>query len=64
MQKILIYKEKNEKNIIENREFLAPYILSSIVTNIKRVIFIGSNMHPQGVIDIKNLNLNNGIDYA
>lgn len=43
---------------------LAPYILTTLINKPKRLIYIGSNMHPQGKVDIDNLSLKSGVDYS
>lgn len=43
---------------------LAPYILTSLINKPKKLVYIGSNMHPQGVIDTDTLSLNTGVDYS
>ena len=43
---------------------LAPYILTTLVKKPKRLIYIGSNMHPRGNLDIENITLEGGVDYS
>jgi NAD(P)-dependent dehydrogenase (short-subunit alcohol dehydrogenase family) len=43
---------------------LAPYILTALIEKPKRLIYIGSNMHPQGSIDIEHLSIKKGADYS
>jgi short-subunit dehydrogenase len=57
-----VYQSSNQEIFKVN--VLAPYILTALIELPKRVIYIGSNMHPQGVIDIENLSIENGVDYS
>ncbi|WP_375724967.1 SDR family NAD(P)-dependent oxidoreductase [Arcobacter sp. KX21116] len=43
---------------------LAPYMLTVLINRPQRLIYIGSNMHPQGKINILNLSLEIGVDYS
>lgn len=43
---------------------LAPYILTCMVNNPLRLIYISSDMHLQGRLDLKNLSPENGVDYS
>lgn len=55
---------KNDKSEIFKVNVLAPYILTACVKKPKKIIYIGSNMHPQGVVDLDNLSIENGVDYS
>ncbi|MDH4944151.1 SDR family NAD(P)-dependent oxidoreductase [Sulfurimonas sp. C5] len=57
-----VYESSNEEIFKVN--VLAPYILSALVHKPKRLIYIGSNMHQQGVLDIENISLEQGVNYA
>lgn len=43
---------------------LAPYILTSLINKPKKLIYIGSNMHPRGEINMESLSLGKGVDYS
>lgn len=43
---------------------LAPYILTSLINKPKRLMYIGSNMHPQGSVNIENISQDSGVDYS
>lgn len=43
---------------------LAPYILTLLINKPKRIIYIGSNMHPKGNLNIDDLSLEKGVDYS
>ncbi|PUE64840.1 SDR family NAD(P)-dependent oxidoreductase [Arcobacter lacus] len=55
-----IYDASNEEILKVN--VLAPYILTALINKPKKLIYIGSNMHPQGKIDLEKLHL--GVDYS
>lgn len=55
---------KNDKSEIFKVNVLAPYILTACVKKPKKIIYIGSNMHPQGIVDLENLSIENGVDYS
>ena len=57
-----VYNASNK--LIFQVNVLAPFILTSLINKPKRLIYIGSNMHPQGKLDIQNLALEQGVDYA
>lgn len=44
-----------DKKAIFTVNVLAPFILTALITNPKQIIYIGSNMHPQGNIDLEKL---------
>lgn len=52
------------KEVIFKVNVLAPYILTALINKPKRLIYIGSNMHTSGKIDIQNLSLEKGVDYS
>jgi NAD(P)-dependent dehydrogenase (short-subunit alcohol dehydrogenase family) len=43
---------------------LAPFILTALITKPKQIIYIGSNMHPQGNIDLEKLKKEQAVDYS
>ncbi|UFH60488.1 SDR family NAD(P)-dependent oxidoreductase [Sulfurovum mangrovi] len=43
---------------------LAPYILTAMITRPQRLIYIGSNMHPQGSVVTNALSLETGVSYS
>lgn len=43
---------------------LAPYILTALINRPKKLIYIGSNMHPQGEFDIEELAVKQAVDYS
>jgi short-subunit dehydrogenase len=57
-----VYQASNETILKVN--IIAPYILTKLIKPPNRLIYIGSNMHPKGVIDIDNLSIDRGIDYS
>lgn len=52
------------KSLIFSVNVLAPYILTALIEKPKRLIYIGSNMHPQGVLDIENISVKSGVSYS
>jgi NAD(P)-dependent dehydrogenase (short-subunit alcohol dehydrogenase family) len=57
-----VYKSTNKE--IFQMNLLAPYLLTNLIKRPKRLIYIGSNMHPGGKLDIDDLSLEKGIDYS
>jgi NAD(P)-dependent dehydrogenase (short-subunit alcohol dehydrogenase family) len=57
-----VYNEEKEKIFKINN--LAVYILTALINKPKRLIYIGSNMHPQGDTNIEKLSLEKGVDYS
>jgi NAD(P)-dependent dehydrogenase (short-subunit alcohol dehydrogenase family) len=55
---------KNDNTAIFRVNVLAVYLLTALIKRPKRLIYIGSNMHPQGRLDIPNLSLEIGVDYS
>lgn len=55
---------KEDKSEIFRINVLAPFILTASVKKPAKLIYIGSNMHPQGIVDIENLSIENGVDYS
>ncbi len=43
---------------------LAPFILTALINKPKKLIYIGSNMHAQGKIDLENLLEKRAVDYS
>lgn len=43
---------------------LAPYILTALIDKPKQLIYIGSNMHPQGIFDFEKIVLKKEVDYS
>ncbi len=57
-----VYQASNETIFKVN--LLAPFILTASIEKPGKLIYIGSNMHPKGKVDIQNLSLEKGIDYS
>ena len=55
-----IFHESNEEILKVN--VLAPYILTVLINKPKKMIYIGSNMHSQGKINLDKISL--GVDYS
>ncbi len=55
---------RGEKPEIFAVNVLAPYILTARIERPERLIYIGSNMHPQGSADVADLSLDRGVGYA
>lgn len=53
-----------DKHTIFRVNVLAPYILATLIKRPKQLIFIGSNMHPQGSFDIEKLAIKKEVDYS
>lgn len=57
-----VYHE--DKKTIFRVNVLAPYILTALIKRPKQLIYIGSNMHPQGSFDIEKLSIEKEVDYS
>lgn len=55
-----IFHESKEEILKVN--VLAPYILTALIHKPKKLIYIGSNMHPQGEIELEKIQF--GVDYS
>lgn len=53
-----------DKKTIFRVNVLAPYILTTLIKKPKQLIYIGSNMHPQGSFDIEKLSTIKEVDYS
>ncbi len=53
-----------DKQTIFTVNVLAPYILTALINKPKQLIYIGSNMHPQGAFDIEKLAFEKEVDYS
>jgi NAD(P)-dependent dehydrogenase (short-subunit alcohol dehydrogenase family) len=53
-----------DKSTIFSVNVLAPYILTAMINRPQRLIYIGSNMHMQGNLDMNSLSLNKGVNYS
>jgi len=53
-----------DKKTIFRVNVLAPYILTTLINKPKQLIFIGSNMHPQGNFTFEDLLNKKEIDYS
>jgi short-subunit dehydrogenase len=53
-----------DKKTIFRVNVLAPYILTALIKKPKQLIYIGSNMHPQGEFDLEKLSLEKELDYS
>lgn len=53
-----------DKHTIFTVNILAPYILTTLIKKPKQLIYIGSNMHPQGNFDLENLSKEKEVDYS
>lgn len=53
-----------DKKTIFRVNVLAPYILTTLINKPKQLIFIGSNMHPQGDFTFEDLLNKKEIDYS
>lgn len=52
------------KPLIFTVNVLAPYILTALIDRPKRLIYIGSNMHLQGSLDMNSLSMEKGVEYS
>lgn len=52
------------KSAIFTVNVLAPYILTALIAKPKRLVYIGSNMHTQGSVDMHALSPETGVTYA
>jgi len=53
-----------DKQTIFRVNVLAPYILTALIKKPKQLIYIGSNMHPQGEFDLEKLPIEKELDYS
>ena len=52
------------KSAIFTVNVLAPYILTALIAKPKRLVYIGSNMHTQGSVDMHALSPETGVTYS
>lgn len=52
------------KPLIFTVNVLAPYILTALIEQPKRLIYLGSNMHSQGSSDMNSLSMAKGVSYS
>ena len=55
---------QSSKQEIFRVNVLAPYLLTALIQKPKKLLYIGSNMHPQGDFSKESLSLESGVDYA
>lgn len=53
-----------DKATIFRVNVLSVYILTTLVKKPKQLIYVGSNMHPQGVVDLESLPIKQELDYS
>ncbi|TLP39393.1 SDR family NAD(P)-dependent oxidoreductase [Arcobacter arenosus] len=53
-----------DKKTIFKVNVLAPFVLTALISKPKQVLYIGSNMHPQGDIDLEMLKIDQAVDYS